>query len=138
MTASDVSLVNVDHHGCLEVQPSEFYLNSSRLGGKTWSEATSMSSTLEICLSSTSHRDDGHLDREAEGTSTQTDVVLRKFVSATHTLRVRDFATGRKRRVSVRLTTQPVLLERLCLKADTHLLPLAPHVFLCMSFYMFR
>ena len=106
--------------------------------GKTWSEATSMSSTLEICLSSTSHRDDGHLDGEAEGTSTQTDVVLRKFVSATHALRVRDFAAGRKRRVSVRLTTQPVLLERLCFKADTHLLPLAPHVFLCMSFYMFR
>ena len=81
---------------------------------------------------------DGHLDGEAEGTSTQTDVVLRKFVSATHALRVRDFAAGRKRRVSVRLTTQPVLLERLCFKADTHLLPLAPHVFLCMSFYMFR
>ena len=114
MTAGDVSLVNLDHHGCLEVQPSDVL--SELIPAWRRDVERGHLNVEYIGNLPASSRDDKHLDGEAEGTSTQADVVLRKLASATHALRVRYFATGeaslytKKRRVSVRLTTKPVLL----------------------------
>ena len=67
MTAGDVYLVNLDHHGCLEVQPSDVLSEFI----PAWSR------DVERGYLNVEYMFD--LEEEAEGTSAQEDVVLRNL-----------------------------------------------------------